>query len=259
MSETNPPIETTFSGEGIAESFIATELEKSRTNLTRTRIVVVAGVALIGLYMVFVTNGFRENLHPKAAALITTSMVNQRLDDAEPQFAEFIRTKVPETIRGAPDYALARLPEYRATIEDRVEQDLRSHAQATSEQLSSELGVFLAAHKEQVEAMLQNPSDPASTKEMGAGLETQLRTYLSEQPIAGATIKSRLDDTLKALNDVEKRISRLAANKGLTPTEKKTRRAIANLMRRIDAAKAASPEQVLDPGKVKEAVKQLGG
>jgi hypothetical protein len=259
MSDNNPPETISMSGEGVAEAFIGTELAKSRKHLERTRIVVVAGVAVLGIYMSYVTNGFRENLNPKAAALITSSLVNQRLDEAEPQFAEFIRTKVPETIRGAPDYALARLPEYRASIEDRVEEDLRQHAGETSEKLTSELGVFLLAHKPQVESMLNEPDKAAAAEEMGKGLEERFRTYLSEQELAGATIQSRLDKSLQALNDVERRITRLAANKGLTPAEQKTRRAIANLMRRVDAAKAASPEQVLDPTKITAAVNQLGG
>ncbi len=259
MSEFSEPIETNESGEGVAETFIDQELVKGRTHLMRTRIVVVAGVAVLGLYMAFVTNGFRENLHPRAAAVFTSTMVNQRMDEAEPQFAEFIRTKVPETIRGAPDYALAKLPEYRAAIEERVEEDLRSHAKATSVKLSEELGVFLTAHKDQVEGMLLEPDKPAAADAMGEGLEERFRTYLAEQPIGADTIKSRLDNTLKALNDVERRIARLAANKGLTPMEQKTRRAIANLMRRIDAAKEASPHQVLDPTKITAAVKGLGG
>ena len=249
----------TVNSEGIAETYIDSELVKARTNLQRTRIASVACVVVIGLYMGYVTNGFRENLEPKAAALITSSIVSQRMDDAEPQFAEFIRTKVPETIRGAPDYALARMPEYRMAIEDRVEADLRAHAEVSSKKLTEELAVFLEAHKTEVEGMLLEPDKPAAAEAMGAGLEERFRTFLAEQPIAGDTIKSRLDNTLKALTDVEKRIARLAANKNLTPTEKKTRGAIANLMKRIDAARLASPEQVLDPAKITAAVNTIGG
>ena len=257
MSETTSPIDTPSSGEGVAEGYVKTELTKSRTHLLRTRIFVVVSVAFVGIYMTYMTSGFRENLDPKTAAMITTSMVNQRMDDAEPQFATFIREKVPEVIRQAPDYALERLPEYRVAIEDRVEQDLRGHAQATSAQLTKELGTFLNAHKDQVEAMLQEPDKAASAEEMGAALEEQFRTYLAEQPVAGETIKSRLDKTLQAMDDIERRTTRLALNKGLTPTEQKTRRAIANLMRRVDTARDASPHQILHPAAVKEAANQI--
>jgi hypothetical protein len=256
MSDATMPIEK---DETVAEAFIDSELAKSRTHLQRTRIGVVAGVAIVGLYMGYVTNGFRENLEPKTAALITSSMVSQRMDEAEPQFAEFIRAKVPETIRGAPDYALARMPEYRLAIEEQVESDLRAHAKTSSVKLTEQLTVFLEAHRDQVEGMLLEPDKPAAAEAMGAGLEERFREFLAQQPIAGDTIQSRLDKTLKALTDVEKRVARLVANKGLTPSEQKTRRAIANLMRRIDAAKVASPEQVLDPSKISAAIKTMGG
>ncbi|AIE84575.1 hypothetical protein [Fimbriimonas ginsengisoli] len=237
MSETIPTAETPQSSEGLAENFLIKEVARVRTNLIRTRFMVAGSVLFLGGYMWYLTSGFRENLEPKTAAFITTSLVNQRLDEAEPQFATFIREKVPQTIRGAPDYALARLPEYRASIENRVEHDLRGQAEASSAQLTKELGEFLTLHKTEVEAMLQEPDKAASANAMGAALEERFRTFLAEQPVAGETIKSRLDKTLKSMDDIEKRTTRLAANKGLTPTEQKTRRAIANLMRRVDSAK----------------------
>lgn len=258
MSETTSPVPAPIDGEGVAEAYVVRELAQARAHLMRTRIVVIAGVAILGIYMMYLTNGFRENLEPKTAAVITTSLMNQRMDDAEPQFASFIREKVPETIRRAPDYALQRLPEYRVSIEERVEKDLRGHAETTSAQLSKELGTFLTTHRDQVEAMLTEPDKAAAAEEMGSALEAQFRTYLNEQPIAGDTIKSRLDKTLKAMDDIERRTSRLALNKGLSPTEQKTRRAIANLMRRIDTSKGNSAHQILQPDAVKNAVKRMG-
>ena len=258
MSDITPPTDGQMGGEGVAEAYVEREIRLCRTRLMWMRIGVTLGVVVLGLYLGFITNGFRENLKPQSAAVITTSLMNQRMDEAEPQFAAFIREKVPEAIRRAPDYALERLPEFRASLEQRVEDDLRSHAKTTSDQLTKDLGDFLASHKNEVEAMLSEPNKPGVADTMGAALEDEFRTYLAEQPIAGETIKSRLDKTLKAMDDVEVHTTRLALNQGLTAEEQKTRRAIAILMRRIDLAQADSPAPMIDPGMVKGAVEKLG-
>lgn len=259
MSELNPPISSPVDAEGIAEAYVERELEQSRTKLARLRIGVVAVVLVLGIYMTYVTSVFRENLQPTTAATITTSLVNQRMEDLEPQFASFMHEKVPETIRQAPDYALARMPEYRASIEDRVEDDIRNHAQSTSDQLMKDLSDFLTLHNDQVEAMLNEPNKASAADEMGAAMEDQFRTYLTEQSVAGETIQSRLDKTLKAMDDVERRTTQLVKNENLTPAEQKTRRAIAILMRRIDSAKEVSPGQTIDPEAIKDVVKELEG
>ncbi len=257
MSELNPPTVDPVNDDGIAEAYIDRELVRTRTNLSRMRIIVIGSVLFVGIYIGYITSGFRENLQPTTAAVITTSLVNQRMDEVEPQFATFMREKIPETIRRAPDYALEHMPEFRKSIEDQVEADLRAHAKTTSDHLIKELEEFLVLHKTQVEAMLSEPNKPAVADEMGAALEDQFRTYLSEQAVAGETIQSRLDKTLKAMDEVERRTTRLVMNKNLTPTEQKTRRAIAILMRRIDQAKEASPEQTLDPAAIKDAVDKI--
>ena len=258
MSVDSPMEPTPLGGEGIAEAFVERELAKTKTRLMWTRVLVPVGVIATGVYLGLITNGFRENLQPKSAAVITTSLVNQRMDDAEPQFASFVLEKVPETIRRAPDYALQRLPEVRASLEQRVEDELRSHAKSTSDQLSKELTDFLNLHKTEVEAMLTEPNKAGTADAMGAALEEQFRTYLAEQPVGGETIQSRLDKTLKAMDDIEVHTSRLALNQGLTPAEQKSRHAIALLMRKIDRTQLESPAPVIDSAAVKAAVDKVG-
>ncbi|RYG34329.1 hypothetical protein EON81_15860 [bacterium] len=237
----------TPSGEDVAELYIARELKDSKVGLQRTRIGTVVVVLGLGLYLGYITSTFRSNLEPKAAAEITHGMLSQRLNDAEPQFATYLRDEVPKFIRQAPDYAIGRLPQYRESIEDRVETDLRSYAKSTSDQLTKEMGEFLTLHKTQVEDMLKEGQDPKVTEEVGVALEAQFRAYLAEQPVAGDTLKARLDNTLGAMDRVEVRTTRLLANKGLTPSEQKARHAIAMLMRRIDKASAVTPKIVISP------------
>ncbi|RYG26943.1 hypothetical protein EON82_01390 [bacterium] len=229
------------SGEGLAERYIDKELHESRASLSRTRII--AGLLTVGIvgYMVYLTSGFHQSLEPRGAAEITTGLAAQRLDDLEPQVASYIHEQVPQLIRKAPDEVIARLPEYRESLEDRVEADLREQAREGAKELSSHLDTFLSAHKEQVAALIQNGQDPQATEEMGAGLEEQFRTFLREQKIAGTSIDEKLSTTLSTLKQVQARTAKLAANKGLTPEEKNARHAIALLMHRIEAAKASSP------------------
>ncbi|RYG41097.1 hypothetical protein EON79_21410 [bacterium] len=236
----------TPAAEHVAEDYIARELKEAKAGLQRIRIgtgIVVVGLAL---YLGYVTSTFRANLEPRAAAEITHGMLAQRLTEAEPQFATYLREEVPKFIRQAPDYAIDRLPEYRASMEDRVETDLRSYAKSTSDKLTKEMGEFLTLHKPQIEELLKEGQDPKVTDELGAALEAQFRTYLAEQP-AGDTLQARLDNTLGAMDRVEVRTSKLLANKGLTPAEQKARHAIAMLMRRIDTASANTPKLNLTP------------
>lgn len=224
------------SGEPVAENYVHTQLAKERKSLQTTRIATVVVVAAVGLYVGYLTQTFRANLEPRTAATITKGIVTERLNDVEPQVSSYIHDELPKFIRQAPDYAIAQLPKYRESIEDRVETDLRSYAKENSDKLTKELNTFLEAHKDQVEGMIQAGQDPKGANEMGDQIEEQFRTFLTEQPVAGDTLQARLDNTLDALNRVQTRTAYLAANKGLTPAEKKTRHAIALLMRKINAA-----------------------
>jgi hypothetical protein len=251
------PVPTTepIAEEAVAERFIEKELVESRASLSRTRII--ASVLTVGVvaYMVYLTSGFHQSLEPVGAAEIATGLAAQRLDDLDPQFANYIHEQVPVLIRKAPDEVIARLPEYRKGLEDKVEADLRSQAQEGAQQLSKNLDAFLEAHKEQVSELIKNGQDLKATEDMGAALEDQFRTFLREQKIGGTSIDEKLATTLSTLKQVQARTARLAANKGLTPEEQSARHAIAMLMHRIDAAKSESgPMPTIDHAAVGKAI-----
>ncbi|CAN5494756.1 hypothetical protein BH11ARM2_BH11ARM2_22480 [soil metagenome] len=240
------PVVVETAGEHLAENYVHNQLIHARRSLMITRFGTIALVLVTGLYLGYLTQGFRSNLEPTAAAEITRGLVMEKMNDAEPQFASYIREEVPKCIRQAPDYAKEQLPHYRENIEDRVESDLRSYAQTNSDKLSKQLSEFLTAHKDQVNNLIEKGQDAQGADEMGADLEKQFRTFLTEQPVAGDTLQARLDNTLDALNKVQARTAQLAANKGLTPDEQKTRRAIALLMRRISGATNDIPKLNVD-------------
>lgn len=220
-----------------AEAYLVKELIESRASLARTRIVGGALAVLTMVYMGYLTSGFRSSLEPVGAAEIATGLATQRLDDLEPRFAEYIHEQVPLMIRKAPDEIIARMPDYRKGLEDRVEADLRTQAASGSEELSKNLDTFLAAHKDSVAVLIKDGQDPAAMELMGAQLEAEFRTFLHDVKIAGTSIDEKLSETLSTLRQVQTRTARLAANKGLTPSEKSARHAVAMLMHQIGQAK----------------------
>jgi len=236
----NPEPIVNLSGEGIAERYVAQELVESRASLKRTQIIGVVMTVLVVGSMAFLTSGWRSNLEPNAAAEIATGLASQRVDDLTPQFADYVRTEVPKAIRSAPDELIKRLPEYRENLEQRVETDLRARSADATKRLHDELFTYLSAHKEAVGELLKNANDPAKADEIGKGLEDEFRKFLKEEKVGDDTIQAKLDNTLKALSQVEQRTAHLAANQGLTPSEQKARHAVAMLMKRIDFAKDAS-------------------
>ena len=245
-------------GEGIAERYVEKELVESRASLRRTQIIgVVLSLFVIG-YMGYLTSGFRANLEPKGAATVATGIASQRLDDLEPQFASYIHEQVPEMIRKAPDELISRLPEYRKTVEERVDTALRQQAEQGATQLNKQLDDFLTAHKDEVGELLKNGQDPAYLEKFGGELEQSFQSFLNDQKIGDETIQQKLTSTLTALKQVSSRTAKLAANKGLTPSEKNARKAVAMLMRRIDAAKTAEPDAIkpIDPDALKNGANQ---
>ena len=252
----NDPVRN--SGEGIAERYVDHELVTSRASLRRTQII--GGLLCLFTigYMTYLTNGFRASLEPNGAAEIATGLATQRLDDMEPQFADYIHTEVPKMIQRAPDEVIKRLPEYRQELEKRVDTTIRTQAQQGATQLDKQLDDFLAQHKEQVGNLLKNGQDPANLESVGNDLETSFKGYLNDTKVGDETIQQKIDATLAALKQVSARTAKLAANQNLTPEEKKARHAVAMLMNQIGAAKAAEPDAIkpIDPNAVRDRVNE---
>ena len=241
-------------GEGVAERFVDHELIESRTSLARTRIVSIAMCVFVIAYMSYLTAGFRASLEPNGAAEIATGLASQRVDDLEPQFADYIHEQVPMMIRKAPDELIARLPEYRKELEGRVDKTVRTQAQQGATQLDKQLDDFLTAHKDEVGQLLLNGQDPAKTEQFGNELDKNLTDFMTTQKIGDTTIQQKLDETLITLRQVAARTTKLAGNKDLTPSERQARHAVAMLMRRIEAAQAANPLPTLDVNAIKDKV-----
>lgn len=244
-------IEPTPEPKPAAEQYIEASLTKNREILQKTRIIASATAIVLSSYLWYLTANFHANLVPEGAATVATGLAAERLDELEPTFASFIHEQVPQAIRRAPDEVIARMPEFRERLEERVESDLRAHSEEGAKRLSANLDQFFTEHKDEIGEFLKEGQKPESGEKLANALETSFMAFLNEQEINGSTISEKLDNTLSTLEQVETRTAHLARNRHLTASEKKARHAVAMLMQRIDAGK--------DDGSIAEAGETVKG
>ena len=231
----DPPVVTTSgSGDTVATRFLNDELRRARASLQMTRIASVLLVLLVGGELLYLTSGFVNNFQPQTAAEIVDGMVMQQINDKGPDLANQLKQKVPEYMAQAPDYVLKEMPNYRQSLEDRIEKDLTGYCKSTSDDLGKHLDTYLDAHKDNVKELLTSTADPASTQKMGADLKAVLMDYIKEAPAGKESIYSQINQSLSALQEVQKTTHHLATATNLTPDEKKARRAIAIITQSID-------------------------
>ena len=220
-----------------AENYVSSELVKARASLRSTQIASILAVLILGGYMLFLTTGFRSRLEPHVAAETAEGLLMQQIDDNGPELANQLKQKIPEFLEKTPDMALQQLPQYRQQLANRVEQDLDKYCTDTSEQLGKHLDGYLDDHKDQVKGLLTAGNDPAQVKQVGDGLKQTMLEYIKEKPVSGESIGDQIEKSLTSLQEVEKKVHRLATAKDLTPQEQKARHAIAVLTQGIDAHK----------------------
>lgn len=241
-SEILEPADATGGGP-VAESYVSHELTKARSGLTRTRVGSMILLLLVGGEMLYLTGHTMDSLRPVNASEITTGLISERIQEREPEITDYIKEQVPLLIKQAPDYALAALPRYRKQIEARVDDDLKSYAESNINGLGAHLDKFLEANKDQVNAMMDAGQDQNATNAMGVRLKAEFESFLAETPPGGESIKTKLNETFKVLQQVEDRSKRLAYAKDLDPSEKKARRALAIMLTTIShTQKSMSPD-----------------
>jgi len=216
------------------EAYISSELAKTRQALKVTQIASVVLTVVLGGGFMWITNGFLKSLEPHAAAEIATGMITAQINERGPDLANQLKDKIPELIAETPNYVKNEMPGYREAIEDRVEQELTKYAQSTSDELGKRLDDFLEANKDDVKEMMTSANNAEAIKKAGPKFKEALLAYVQEKPASGESIQSQIDETLKALQEISAKVNRLAANKGLTPNEAKTRKAIAILAQAIE-------------------------
>lgn len=234
---TAPPVSapvTTNAGRA-AETFITQEVAEAKRSLMITRIAS-AGLALfVVIYLGVITSKFKDSMQPANAAEIAHGIIAERVEDNATQIAEDLKKRVPTLIEQSPDYAIKQMPEYREKLENQVIGDLTGYAAQNAPKLGEHLDDFLSSHKDEVKQMLDDGQNPAVTEKVGEQLEQEFLASLKDTDAGGGeTYREKLDKSLSALEEIKKKMDKLAANQNLTPSEKKARRAVAILASKIN-------------------------
>ena len=221
----------------LASHYITQELVQARVSLQRTRIFTILALLLIGGELIYITAKFNHSFQPQNAAEIADGMVMEQIDDHGDQLSDTIKQRVPQLIAQTPDYVLQQMPSYRQSLEDRVTGNLDGYFKSAATPLGQNLDTFLAAHQDDVKQMLLDANDKSTVQKVGEGLKQQMLTSLQTPQSGGESVSGQINQSLQSLQEVEKTMHRLAANKGLTPEEKKTRHALAIIAGTIETNK----------------------
>jgi hypothetical protein len=221
-------------GASPCETYIASELAKTRQSLKTTQIGAVVLTLIVGGGLFYITSGFLKSLEPHAAAEIATGLITAQVNEKGPDLANQLKEKIPEMIAQAPAYVKTELPNYRTSVEDRVEEELTKYAKSTSDELGKKLDEFLEENKDAVKEMMASANNAEAIQKAGPKFKEAMLAYVQEKPEQGESIQSQIDETLKSLQEISAKVNKLAANKGLTPQEAKTRKAIAILAQAIE-------------------------
>lgn len=209
--------------------YIQNELAATQQALKNTRLYGSLGVLAIAVWLLGIGQGFASNLQPEEAAKITKGLVATKLEEAQPQISEYLRTEIPAFIEGMPEMATSQFPEYRQQVEATLESHLASIAKNTSDELDHALDTYLNEHKDQFKTIILEGQDKNATNEVAASMREMFESYLTEPQEDGESIQFKLNESLAALNHVEKTVHHLAHAKKLTAQEKRMKRALACL------------------------------
>jgi hypothetical protein len=217
-----------------AEEYVAKELVRVRKSLRLTQISTLVFCLITVVSVGSITLGFTRSLEPDEAANIAKGLVAEHVNDEIPELRSYIKEKVPILIADVPGYVKKELPSYRMKLESQLESNLNSYADQTSQQFQDKFDGFLTANQAGVKALIDNSQDPQALKGFDTSLKLMFVDYLNHTELNGETLQASIDQTLQGLTEIDSKMKRLAANKNLNDEEKKTRKAIAILLKSVD-------------------------
>ena len=219
-----------------AEQYVDKELVRTRKALRLTQILGVLYVIVTIVSVGSITVGFARSLEPDEAANIAKGLVAEHVNDQVPAFKQYIKENVPILIARVPAYVKKELPIYRVNLETQLESNLDHYSEQTSQQLQDRFDTFLTANQGGVKSLMANSQDPQALSTLDNNLKLMFADYIDNTQVNGVTLRSEIDQSLEALGEIDIKMKKLAGNKGLTDDEKKTRRAIAILLKSVDTS-----------------------
>jgi len=213
----------------ILQDFLEDEILKTQDSLRRSRLFGVIVVVIVALYMGYITNGLRSFLQPEEAAELTTNFISEQVTSKADLLAGEIKSHIPKLIQGLPEHFLKEIPRYRQDLEDTVVTASRTQMQGVADDLDEHLNAFMVEHKEDINKMLTSSDEVEVTEALKEALTDDVVEFLNTVPPNGESVVQRIGNTLQVLKKAEAVVDRLAKNQDLSPTEKKTRYALAVL------------------------------
>jgi len=216
-----------------AQQYLQGQLDQARRSLKRTRTVSIVVALFVLGYMSFVTTSIREKLAPESAADLAVGILTDQVKEKGDILSSRLRAEVPRLVRQLPEYALNQLPVFRADLEEEFERDFAHYCRETSQAFETRLDHFLDEHQKAIKEFINNAQDEKTVKLLGEDLQKEVLAYLRDKS-EGESIKEKLDEALATLNRAANHLERLAKATNLTDEEKRTRRAIAVLLKKMD-------------------------
>lgn len=217
---------TPVGSDDLAEQFVADELVRARKRLQMTQIVGTSAVVILCGVLIYITNGFASALSPAGAAEITTGIVRTQIDTRGPELSSQVQEQVTTMLDKAPDQLIESLPKYREALEQRFEEELRSHAKENTAKLTEALGKYLDEHEEEMKTVVEATADAESLKKLSPSFRATLKEFLAEKQANGESVQDQLTESLVKLKEVRAKVAHLATAQQLSPEEKRLRRAI---------------------------------
>ena len=227
-------------GETTAVAYIAQELPKARRALKRARITGLILICFVAAYMGVISTTLKKFLQPKEAAQVASGMLVQHIESAGPALAVQVEREIPLLIRHVPDYVIGQLPAYRQEAEKMVETEFQTHCAAFSKDLGTQLDKLIDEHKAEIKTLLESANDRAALRKTLPDLEQAITVFLTNDS-DGRAVSKHVTELAAALQEIEKRMDRLATASNLSPEELKARRSLA-LLAKVIQDKANIPE-----------------
>jgi hypothetical protein len=217
-----------LTGESVAVAYLAQEIPAARKTLQRTRVIGIALIIFIALYIGTITTVMVKFFEPKAAAEVASGMLVQRVVNEGPTLAAHVEREIPQLIREVPDFLIKGIPDFRKQLQVSLSADCEAYCNTLSKDWGVQMDKFIDGHKPEIRTLLENADARGAIRrtipDFGNAINDTIKINYE-----GQAIKEHIDEWAAALKEVEKRVDRLANARDLTPEEIKARHALAML------------------------------
>jgi hypothetical protein len=235
------PKQTAQTGEAVLADYLAQELPKARLLYKRTRIICVALIVFIAVYIGTITTIMVSFFQPPAAAEVASGMLTLHTMKDGPILAAKVEWEIPHIIHEVPDYLINEVPVYRKELQQSLEADYEAYCNSLSKDLGAQLDTFIDDHPAEIKTLLENANDRDTIRKTLPDFDKTIAGCMKNDP-EGQALREHIDEWAAALKEVEKRMDHLANDSNLTPEEQKARYALA-LLSKVIAANTKMPEE----------------